>query len=77
MNPTQPMTFADNALLIAYPENFVPKSEYFHTEHVIMVSEKNNINGTVRLIPRENGVCIWGAVGRQYYEIKGSFTYCV
>jgi len=76
-NATQPFTFNNDTQLINYPAEFIPNSEYFHTEHVMMAQERNNINGTVRLIPRESGIKIWGAQGKQYYEIKGTFTYCV
>ena len=76
-NATQPFTFNNDTQLINYPAEFIPNAEYFHTEHVMMAQERNNINGTVRLIPRESGIKIWGAQGKQYYEIKGTFTYCV
>ena len=76
-NATQPFTFNNDTQLINYPAEFIPNVEYFHTEHVMMAQERNNINGTVRLIPRESGIKIWGAQGKQYYEIKGTFTYCV
>ena len=76
-NATQPFTFNNDAQVINYPDGFTPNNEYFHTEHVMMAQERNNINGTVRLIPRESGIKIWGAQGKQYYEIKGTFTYCV
>ena len=76
-NPTQPFTFNDNAQIVSYPAGFIPTADYFHTEYVMMTAERNNLNGTVRLIPRETGIKIWGTVGRQYYEIKGTFTYCV
>ena len=76
-NATQPFTFNNDTQLLNYPAEFIPNVEYFHTEHVMMAQERNNINGTVRLIPRESGIKIWGAQGKQYYEIKGTFTYCV
>jgi len=76
-NATQPFTFNNDVQVINYPAEFIPNAEYFHTEHVMMAQERNNINGTVRLIPRESGIKIWGAQGKQYYEIKGTFTYCV
>lgn len=76
-NPTQPFTFNDNAQIVSYPEGFIPTADYFHTEYVMMTAERNNLNGTVRLIPRETGIKIWGTAGRQYYEIKGTFTYCI
>ena len=76
-NATQPFTFNNDTQLINYPAEFIPNVEYFHTEHVMMAQERNNINGTVRLIPRESGIKIWGAQSKQYYEIKGTFTYCV
>lgn len=76
-NPTQPFTFNDNAQIVSYPDGFIPTADYFHTEYVMMTAERNNLNGTVRLIPRETGIKIWGTAGRQYYEIKGTFTYCV
>ena len=76
-NATQTFTFNNDAQVINYPDGFTPNNEYFHTEHVMMAQERNNINGTVRLIPRESGIKIWGAQGKQYYEIKGTFTYCV
>ena len=76
-NATQPFTFNNDVQVINYPAEFIPNAEYFHTEHVMMAQERNNINGTVRLIPRESGIKIWGAQGKQYYEIKGTVTYCV
>lgn len=76
-NATQPFTFNNDAQVINYPDGFTPNNEYFHTEHVMMAQECNNINGTVRLIPRESGIKIWGTQGKQYYEIKGTFIYCI
>lgn len=76
-NATQTFTFNNDTQVINYPAEFIPNAEYFHTEHVMMTQERNNTNGTVRLIPRESGIKIWGAQGKQYYEIKGTFTYCV
>ena len=76
-NATQPFTFNNDVQVINYPDGFTPNAEYFHTEHVMMAQERNNINGTVRLIPRESGIKIWGAQGKQYYEIKGTFIYCI
>ena len=76
-NATQPFTFNNDAQVINYPDGFTPNNEYYHTEHVMMAQERNNINGTVRLIPRESGIKIWGAQGKQYYEIKGTFIYCI
>lgn len=76
-NPTQPFTFNNDAQVVNYPAEFIPNTEYLHTEHVMMTAERNNQNGTVRLIPRESGIKIWGAQGKQYHEIKGTFTYCI
>ena len=76
-NAIQPFTFNNDAQVINYPDGFTPNNEYYHTEHVMMAQERNNINGTVRLIPRESGIKIWGAQGKQYYEIKGTFIYCI
>jgi hypothetical protein len=71
------MSYNDNDLISNYPPEFYPNSNYFGSEFAIISSEKNNINGNVRLILRENGVAIWGTLAREYYELKGSAVYCI
>ena len=71
------ITFSDGSVLCNFPEGFVPNSEYMNMEFALITTEKNNLNGSTRIIPLTNGMTIWGASGKTFFEIKGTANYYV
>ena len=71
------MTFSDGSVLCNFPEGFVPNSEYLNMEFALITTEKNNWNGSTRIIPLTNGMTIWGASRKTFFEIKGTANYYV
>lgn len=71
------MSYTDGSVLCNFPEGFVPNSEYLNMEFSLITTEKNNWNGSTRLIPLTQGMTIWGASGKNFFEIKGTASYYV
>ena len=69
------MSYANGDIICQYPEKFVPKSEYMNMEFAVITVEQNNLNGTTRLIPMQNGITIWGVSGKEFWQIKGTANY--
>lgn len=69
------MSYKDGDVICQYPEKFVPKSEYMNMEFAVITVEKNNLNGTTRLIPLQQGITIWGVSGKEFWQIKGTANY--
>lgn len=69
------MSYKDGDIICQYPANFFPKSEYMNMEFAVITVEKNNLNGTTRLIPLQQGITIWGVSGKEFWQIKGTANY--
>lgn len=69
------MSYRDGDVIYQYPAKFFPKSEYMNMEFAVITAEKNNLNGTTRLIPLQNGITIWGVSGKEFWQIKGTANY--
>ena len=69
------MSYKDGDVICQYPEKFVPKNEYMNMEFAVITVEKNNLNGTTRLIPLQQGITIWGVSGKEFWQIKGTANY--
>ena len=71
------MSYNDGSVLYNFPEGFVPNSEYLNMEFALITTERNNHNGSTRMIPLTQGMTIWGASGKNFFEIKGTASYYV
>lgn len=71
------MSYNDGFVLCNFPEGFVPNSEYLNMEFALITTERNNRNGSTRLIPLTQGMTIWGASGKNFFEIKGTACYFI
>ena len=71
------MSYTDGSVLCNFPEDFVPNPEYMNMEFALITTEKNNRNGSTRLIPLNSGMTIWGASGKNFFEIKGTASYYI
>ena len=69
------MSYKDGDVICRYPEKFIPKSEYMDMEFAVITVEKNNLTGTTRLIPLQQGITIWGVSGKEFWQIKGTANY--
>ena len=69
------MSYKDGDIICQYPANFFPKNEYMNMEFAVITVEKNNLNGTTRLIPLQQGITIWGVSGKEFWQIKGTANY--
>ena len=69
------MSYNDGSVLCNFPEDFVPNPECMNMEFALITTEKNNRNGSTRLIPLNSGMTIWGASGKSFFEIKGTASY--
>lgn len=69
------MSYKDGDVICQYPEKFIPKVEYMDMEFAIITVEKNNLTGTTRLIPLQQGITIWGVSGKEFWQIKGTANY--
>ena len=69
------MSYKDGDVICQYPEKFIPKSEYMDMEFAVITVEKNNLTGTTRLIPLQQGITIWGVSGKEFWQIKGTANY--
>ena len=69
------MSYKDGDVICQYPEKFVPKSEYMNMEFAVITVEQNNLTGTTRLIPLQQGITIWGVSGKEFWQIKGTANY--
>ena len=69
------MSYKDGDVICQYPEKFVPRSEYMDMEFAVITVEKNNLTGTTRLIPLQQGITIWGVSGKEFWQIKGTANY--
>lgn len=69
------MSYKDGDIICQYPANFFPKSEYMNMEFAVITVEQNNLTGTTRLIPLQQGITIWGVSGKEFWQIKGTANY--
>ena len=69
------MSYKDGDVICQYPEKFIPKVEYMDMEFAVITVEKNNLTGTTRLIPLQQGITIWGVSGKEFWQIKGTANY--
>ena len=69
------MSYKDGDIICQYPANFFPKNEYMNMEFAVITVEKNNLTGTTRLIPLQQGITIWGVSGKEFWQIKGTANY--
>jgi len=74
-NLVSKMSYRDGDVICQYPANFFPKGEYMDMEFAVITVEKNNLNGTTRLIPLQQGITIWGVSGKEFWQIKGTANY--
>lgn len=69
------MSYKDGDVICQYPEKFVPKNEYMNMEFAVITVEQNNLTGTTRLIPLQQGITIWGVSRKEFWQIKGTANY--
>ena len=69
------MSYKDGDIICQYPANFFPKNEYMNMEFAVITVEQNNLTGTTRLIPLQQGITIWGVSGKEFWQIKGTANY--
>ena len=74
-NLASKMFYKDGDVICQYPEKFIPKVEYMDMEFAVITVEQNNLTGTTRLIPMQNGITIWGVSGKEFWQIKGTANY--
>ena len=69
------LSFSDDAALATYPSGFEPKSEYTNTEFPLSTDSKNNLNGETRMVLRATTINLFGTVGKNFKQLKGTATY--
>ena len=69
------LSFADDAALATYPSGFEPKSEYTNTEFPLSTDSRNNLNGETRMVLRATTINLFGTVGKNFKQLKGTATY--
>ncbi|MBF4805658.1 MAG: hypothetical protein HXM47_03560, partial [Pseudoleptotrichia goodfellowii] len=69
------LSFSDDAALATYPSGFEPKSEYTNTEFPLSTDSRNNLNGETRMVLRATTINLFGTVGKNFKQLKGTATY--